>query len=105
MYKSKLHEDKACVTCVYDDNKRLTKEIDRDSKEWQRLWLVDDQKGYKVAVAAKLFETELNKGQEKGVELTQQEPVRESQEVTVDDDQEEVEEEEQQQTVRTSFHR
>ena len=105
MYKSKLHEDKACVTCVYDDNKRLTKEIDRDSKEWQRLWLVDDQKGYKVAVAAKLFETELNKGQEKGVELAQQEPVRESQEVTVDDDQEEVEEEEQQQTVRTSFHR
>lgn len=105
MYKSKLHEDKACVTCVYDDNNRLTKEIDRDSKEWQRLWLVDDQKGYKVAVAAKLFETELNKGQEKGVELTQQEPVRESHEVTVDDDQEEVEEEEQQQTVRTSFRR
>ena len=103
MFKSKYHEDKACVTCVYDNNKKLSTEIARDSKEWQRLWLVDDQKGYKIAVAAKLFEAELNKGQEKGVAQAQDNPVREAEEVTVDDNQEEVEEE--QQTMRTSFHR
>lgn len=103
MYKSKYHENMACVTCTYDDNKKLSTEISRDTKEWQRLWLADDQKGYKVAVAAKLFEAELNKGQEKVVEQTREEPVRETEEVTIDDDQEEVEEE--QQTVRNTFHR
>ena len=103
MFKSKFHEGKACVTCVYDDGKKLATEIDRGSKEWQRLWLVDDQKGYKIAVAAKLFENELNKGQEKNVVQAQDEPVKETEVVTVDDDQEEVEEE--QQVARPSFHR
>jgi len=103
MFKSRYHEDMVCVTCTYDDNKKLSTEIARDTKEWQRLWLADDQKGYKIAVAAKLFEAELNKGQEKTVAQALYEPVREAEENDIDDDQE-VDEVEQK-SQRTSFHR
>ena len=77
--------------------------IDRDSPEWQRFLLVDDKTGYKVNLAAKLFEAELNKGQEKTVVQSQEEVVTETEEVVVDNGQEEVEDE--QQSRGRTFHR
>ena len=100
--KDKYDENKVYVTCLVDDQ-RVNTRIDRDSPEWQRFWLVDDKTGYKVNLAAKLFEAELNKGQEKTVVQSQEEVVTETEEVVVDNDQEEVEEE--QQTTTRTFHR
>ena len=100
--KDKYDENKMFVTCLVDDQ-RMNTRIDRDGSDWQRFWLVDDKNGYKVALAAKLFEAELNKGQEKAVVETQEAVLTKTEEVVVDNDHEEVEEEQQTQ-VRT-FHR
>ena len=100
--KDKYDDNKVFVTCLVDDQRVNTK-IDRDSKEWQRLWLVDDKTGYKVAVAAQLFKEELDKGQKQEVVETQEQVLTKTEEVVVDNDQEEVEEE--QQTTTRGFHR
>ena len=100
--KDKFDENKIYVTCLVDDQ-RVNTRIDRDSPEWQRFWLVDDKTGYKVNLAAKLFEAELNKGQEKTVVQSQEEVVTETEEVVVDNGQEEVEDE--QQSRGRTFHR
>ena len=100
--KDKFDENKIYVTCLVDDQ-RVNTRIDRDSPEWQRFWLVDDKTGYKVNLAAKLFEAELNKGQEKTVVQSQEEVVTETEEVVVDNGQEEVDEE--QQSRGRTFHR
>lgn len=100
--KDKFDENKIYVTCLVDDQHVNTR-IDRDSPEWQRFWLVDDKTGYKVNLAAKLFEAELNKGQEKTVVQSQEEVVTETEEVVVDNGQEEVDEE--QQSRGRTFHR
>ena len=101
--KDRYDENKMFVSVVVDENNRFNTRIDRDGSDWQRFWLVDDKNGYKVALAAKLFEAELNKGQEKAVVETQEAVLTKTEEVVVDNDHEEVEEEQQTQ-VRT-FHR
>jgi hypothetical protein len=102
--KDKYDDKKVYVSAVVDDNSRLNTRIDRDSPEWQHFWLVDDKAGYKVALAAKLFEAELTKGQEKAVEQNQEETVKDDKEVTAETD-EEQEEDVEEQTQTRSFRR
>ena len=103
--KDKYDDKKVYVSAVVDDNSRLNTRIDRDSPEWQRFWLVDDKAGYKVALAAKLFEAELTKGQEKAVEENQEETVKDDKEVTAETDEEQEEDVEEEQTQTRSFRR
>ena len=103
--KDKYDDKKVYVSAVVDDNSRLNTRIDRDSPEWQRFWLVDDKAGYKVALAAKLFEAELTKGQEKAVEQNQEETVKDDKEVTAETDEEQEEDVEEEQTQTRSFRR
>ena len=103
--KDKYDDKKVYVSAVVDDNSRLNTRIDRDSPEWQRFWLVDNKAGYKVALAAKLFEAELTKGQEKAVEQNQEETVKDDKEVTAETDEEQEEDVEEEQTQTRSFRR
>ena len=48
------------LVVTIDGDRQEKREI--DSKYWQRFWLVDDKTGFKMAVAAKIFETELLHG-------------------------------------------